>query len=90
MPLQRRLPKLGFTSRKAPFNDEVKVGSLARLDGGEVNPERLRAAGLVKRRAKRIKVIAGGEPGRAFTLTGVRATAGARTAIEAAGGTVND
>lgn len=89
MPLQRRLPKLGFTSRKAPFNDEVKVGSLARLDGDEVSPERLKAAGLVKRRAKRIKVISGGEPGRAFTLNGVRVTAGARAAIEAAGGTVN-
>ena len=90
MPLQRRLPKLGFTSRRAPFNGEVKVGSLARLDGGEVDPERLESAGLVKRRAKRIKIIAGGEPGRAFTVNGVGVTAGARAAIEAAGGTVND
>ena len=88
MPLQRRLPKLGFTSRKAPFNDEVKVGTLARLDGDEVTPERLKAAGLVKRRAKRIKIIAGGEPARAFRVSGVGATAGARAAIEAAGGTV--
>ena len=89
MPLQRRLPKLGFTSRKAPFNDEVKAGSLVRLDGDEVSPERLKGAGLVKRRAKRIKIIAGGEVSRAFTVTGVGLTAGARAAIEAAGGTVN-
>ncbi len=89
MPLQRRLPKLGFTSRKAPFNDEIKVGRLAGLDGDEVDPERLKAAGLVKRRAKRIKIIAGGEPGRAFMVSGVAVTAGARAAIEAAGGTVN-
>ena len=90
MPLQRRLPKLGFTSRKAPFNDEVKVGSLEGLDGDVVDPERLRAAGLVKRRAQRIKIIAGGEPGRAFTVSGVGVSAGARAAIEAAGGTVSD
>ena len=45
MPLQRRLPKLGFASRKAPFNDEVKVGSLARLDGDEVDPERAQGGG---------------------------------------------
>jgi large subunit ribosomal protein L15 len=89
MPLQRRLPKLGFTSRKAPFNDEVKVGSLARLDGDEVNPDRLKAAGIVKRRAKRIKIIAGGVAGRSFTVNGVGVTAGARAVIEAAGGTVN-
>ena len=89
MPLQRRLPKLGFTSRKAPFNDEVKVGSLARLDGDEVTPERLKAAGLVKRRAKRIKIISGGEPVRAFRVNGVGTSAGARAAIEAAGGTVS-
>ena len=89
MPLQRRLPKLGFTSRKAPFNDEVKVGDLTRLDGDTVDPERLKAARLVKRRAKRIKIIAGfGEPGRAFAVSGVGVTAGARAAIEAAGGTV--
>ena len=88
MPLQRRLPKLGFTSRKAPFNDEVKVGDLARVEGDTVDPGQLRAAGLVKRRAKRIKIIAGGEPGRAFTVRGVGVTAGARSAIEAAGGTV--
>ena len=72
MPLQRRLPKLGFTSRKAPFNDEGQ-GRIAgpRLDGDEVSPERLKAAGLVKRRAKRIKIIAGGEAGRAFIVNGV-------------------
>ena len=89
MPLQRRLPKLGFASRKAPFNDEVRVGSLVRLDGDEVNPDRLKAVGLVKRRAMRIKIIAGGEAGRAFTLNGVSVTVGARAVIEAAGGKVN-
>ena len=88
MPLQRRLPKLGFTSRKAPFNDEVQVRRLSALDGDLVDPERLKAAGLVKRRARRIKIISGGEPGRAFIVSGVGVTAGARTAIEAAGGTV--
>ncbi len=88
MPLQRRLPKLGFTSRKAPFNDEVKVGQLARLDANMANPEALKAAGLVKRRAQRIKIIAGGELARAFLVSGVGVSAGARAVIEAAGGRV--
>lgn len=91
MPLQRRLPKFGFTSRKAPFNDEVKVGDLARLESDAVDPALLKAAGLVKRRAKYIKIIAGGEAARAFTVSGgVRVSAGARAAIEAAGGKVDD
>ena len=91
MPLQRRLPKFGFTSRKAPFNDEVKVAALAALDADEVNLDTLKAAGLVGRRTRRAKIIAGGElskPVRITTADDLGVTAGAQAAIESSGGSV--
>jgi len=91
MPLQRRLPKFGFASRKAPFNAEVKVSALGALDVEVVDAAALKAAGLVGRRAKRVKVIGGGEPGRAISVrtgTDLALTKGARAAIESAGGRV--
>ena len=88
MPLQRRLPKFGFTSRKAPLNAEVKLGALARLDADVVDLAALKGAKLVSRRAERVKIIAGGDVSRALTVRGVAVTRGARTAIEAAGGHV--
>ncbi len=90
MPLQRRLPKLGFTSRKARFNDEVKVGELGSLEADEIDLPTLKTLGLVARRARRVKIIAGGELGRAVTVRGIPVTRGARSVIEAAGGKVED
>jgi len=88
MPLQRRLPKFGFSSRTAPFNAEVRLDAVARLGADVVDPDVLKAAGLVDRRAVRIKLIASGTLDRAVTLKGIAATRGARAAVEAAGGKV--
>ena len=90
MPLQRRLPKFGFTSRQARFSEEVRSGALAKLDADVVDREALIAAKLVGKRAKKIKIIAAGEIGRAVTLKGIKATKGARALIEAAGGKVDE
>ena len=90
MPLQRRLPKFGFTSRTAPFNAEVRLDALSRLGADVVDPEVLKAARLVDRRAARIKLIASGTLDRAVTVKGIAGTRGARAAVEAAGGTVED
>ena len=88
MPLQRRVPKVGFRSRKGQYVAEVRLGELARVDGDVVSLETLQAAGLVARNVRAAKVIASGEVSRGFTLQGVAATAGARAAIEKAGGKV--
>ena len=88
MPLQRRLPKFGFTSRTAHLNAEVRLDALSRLGADVVDPEVLKAARLVDRRAVRIKLIASGELDRAVTLKGIAVTRGARAAVEAAGGTI--
>ena len=90
MPLQRRLPKFGFTSRMAPFSAEVRLDALARLEAEVVDADVLKAAGVVQRRAERIKVIASGTLGKAVKLKGLAVTRGARAAIEAAGGSIED
>jgi large subunit ribosomal protein L15 len=90
MPLQRRLPKFGFTSRKGMFNDEVRLDTLERLGEAEVTLEVLKQAGLVHSRARRVKVIASGELRSAVKISGLVPTRGARAAIEAAGGSVED
>lgn len=87
MPLQRRLPKIGFRSRKASTRDEVRVHELARVDG-DVTLEALKAAGLVPKRIERVKIIASGKLERPVKVVGVPVTPGARTIIEAAGGSV--
>jgi large subunit ribosomal protein L15 len=86
MPLQRRLPKRGFTSLMRDFRAEVTVGTLAKLGASEVDVLALKAAKLIANDAKTVKVIAGGEIKSAITLRGIAATAGAKKAIEAAGG----
>ncbi len=88
MPLQRRVPKVGFRSRKGQYVAEVRLSELATVDGDSITLASLQAAGLVARNARAAKVIASGEVNRAVTLQGVRATAGARAAIEKAGGKV--
>ncbi len=88
MPLQRRLPKVGFHSRRAAERDQVRLSELRLVSGDEVTLETLRAAGLIGRAVKRVKVIKSGEVARPMTIRGIAVTAGAKAAIEAAGGTV--
>ena len=88
MPLQRRLPKRGFRSQSAKYNAEVTLAALERLGAADVDLLSLKAAGLVGQNVKTVKVIKTGELTRTVKLTGVGATAGAKAAIEAAGGAV--
>jgi len=88
MPLQRRLPKRGFKSHALKYNAEVTLSDLQLLDVAEVDVLALKQAGLVGQLAKVVKVIKTGELSRKVTLKGVAATAGAKAAIEAAGGTL--
>ncbi len=88
MPLQRRLPKRGFVSLTRTDTAEVRMSDLARLPAGDIDLLGLKAAGLVPPSAKQAKVIKTGSLEKAVQLTGVLVTKGARTAIEAAGGTV--
>lgn len=88
MPLQRRLPKRGFKSTTLKYNAEITLADLEKLGAAEVDLLALRAAGLVSQIAKVVKVIKSGELKKAVKLTGVGATAGAKAAIEAAGGSV--
>jgi large subunit ribosomal protein L15 len=89
MPLQRRLPKRGFKSHNLQFNGEVTLGQLELLGAAEVDLLALKQAKLVAQIVKNVKVIKSGELKRAVKLTGIGATAGAKAAIEAAGGSLN-
>lgn len=88
MPLQRRLPKVGFRSKKLHEVGEVQLYKLAALSADAVDFAALKKAGLVDGRAVRAKIVLKGEINRAVKLTGIMATAGAKAAIEAAGGSV--
>ena len=89
MPLQRRLPKRGFKSRSAQFNAEITLGELQRLGAAEVDMLTLKQAKLIGEMTKNVKVIKSGELTIKVALGGgILATAGARAAIEAAGGSV--
>ena len=88
MPLQRRLPKRGFKSHLLKFNAEVTLTALDQLGLAEVDVLALKQAGLVSELAKVVKVIKSGPLAKAVKLTGIGATAGAKAAIEAAGGSV--
>ena len=88
MPLQRRLPKRGFKSHLLKFNAEVTLSALDQLGLAEVDVLALKQAGLVGELAKVVKVIKSGSLSKAVKLSGVGATAGAKAAIEAAGGSV--
>ena len=89
MPLQRRLPKRGFKSAQLKYNGQVTLTDLERLDSAEVDLLTLKAAGLVRQLVKHVKVIKAGELTRKLVLKGIGATAGAKAAIEAAGGSVS-
>ena len=90
MPLQRRLPKVGFNSRSAKYTAEVRLNELEKLDDSTVGLEQLIAANIIPAFSKKAKVILSGEIKKAVTLKGVAATKGAKAAIEAAGGKVED
>ena len=88
MPLQRRLPKIGFRSKISPLVAEVRLNELALVPGGVVDLDALKKAGVVPANAVRARVMLSGEIKTAVTVKGVGVTKGARAAIEAAGGTV--
>jgi large subunit ribosomal protein L15 len=90
MPLQRRLPKVGFRSRMARTTAEVRLDRLAKVEGDAVTLESLKAAGVIPHYMERAKVISSGELAGPVTVRGLRVTKGARAAIEAAGGRVED
>ncbi|EGV20483.1 50S ribosomal protein L15 [Thiocapsa marina] len=90
MPLQRRLPKVGFRSRTAATRAEVRLSELSRVEGDTVDLLSLVQARVLSQSIKSAKIIASGEVGRAFAVRGVGVTKGARAAIEAAGGKIED
>ena len=90
MPLQRRMPKVGFRSDIKRTRAEVRLNELAKVDAAVVDLEALLKAGIVPAGTERAKVVLSGEIKKAVTLKGVPATKGARAAIEAAGGKVED
>ncbi|MDR7134823.1 large subunit ribosomal protein L15 [Lysobacter niastensis] len=90
MPMQRRLPKIGFRSKIAKDTAEVLLYQLEKLDVTEVDFAALKAAKLVPSTAKQAKIVKKGELTKKFVLKGVLATAGAKAAIEAAGGKVEE
>ena len=90
MPLQRRLPKVGFNSRKARLSAELRLHELALVEGDTVDLLSLKRARLVPAQTPKVKVIDSGKIEKAVTLKGIAVTPGARKAIEAAGGTIED
>lgn len=90
MPLQRRLPKVGFNSRKALISAEVRLDTLAKIEADVVDLLALKAAGAVAENTKSVKVINSGEISTAINLKGIAVTAGAKKAIEAAGGKIEE
>ncbi len=90
MPLQRRLPKVGFSSRVSIITSEVTLSEIDKLEETEITIDVLKAHNLVTKNIKRVKVMLSGEITRAVTLTGIKATKGALAAIEAAKGSVNE
>ncbi|MBS0510265.1 MAG: 50S ribosomal protein L15 [Proteobacteria bacterium] len=89
MPLQRRLPKRGFVSLTSGRNVEVRLSELARLPVDEIDLLTLKQAGVIPADALAAKVVLSGELGKKVALRGIGATAGAKAAIEAAGGSVS-
>ena len=90
MPLYRRLPKFGFTSRKAAMTAEIRLSDLAKVEGGVVDLNTLKAANIIGIQIEFAKVILAGEVTTPVTVRGLRVTKGARAAIEAAGGKIEE
>jgi large subunit ribosomal protein L15 len=89
-PLKQRVPKFGFRSRIGLVTAEVRLSELAKVDADVIDLEALQKANVVSRNMKRARVVLSGEIGRAVTVKGMKVTKGARAAIEAAGGKVED
>ncbi len=89
MPLQKRLPKTGFSSRIGIVTDQVRLHELNRFDD-VVDLDALKKANLITKNIKRVKIFASGEITKAVTLKGITVTKGARAAIEAAGGKIEE
>lgn len=90
MPLQRRVPKVGFSSRVGRVTDEIRLHELNGLDVDVIDLAALKAANLVRKDVQRVKVMASGKIEKAVSLKGIRVTKGAREAIEAAGGKIEE
>lgn len=88
LPLQKRVPTFGFKSRKGRTTAEVRLGELNSVEGDEVTLATLVSAGVISRQVKRARVFLSGQVDRALTVKGLKVSAGAKAAIEAAGGTV--
>ena len=88
MPIQRRMPKVGFRSAMKRLHAEVRLDELLKVEGTVVDIESLRKARVISADAQTAKVVLSGEIKKAYTLKGVAATKGARAAIEAAGGKI--
>jgi len=90
MPIHRRLPKVGFASRSAARSDEVRLSEINKLDVDVIDLLALKTAGFVGERALKAKIILSGEISKAVKVKGVSVTKGAKAAIEAAGGTIEE
>ena len=90
MPLQRRLPKVGFTSRLARVTDEIRLNELNALTADVIDIAVLKEANLIAKSIKRVKIMDSGKVEKAVTLKGIGVTKGARKAIEAAGGKIEE
>ena len=90
MPLYRRLPKFGFTSKLAMKTAEVRLSELNKIEGDVVSLETLKAANLIRHDMKRARVMLSGEVTKAYTFKGIKVTKGAKQAIEAAGGSIEE
>ncbi len=90
MPLKQRLPKFGFTSRKSLVTAEVRLSELAKVEGDVVSLETLKSAGVVNQKVRFVKIVLSGEINRAVTVKGLRVTKGAKAAIEAASGKIEE
>lgn len=90
MPIYRRLPKFGFTSQLALTTAEVRLSELNKIKGNEVTLETLKAANIIRGDMKRARIILSGEISRALTFKGVKVTKGAKEAIVAAGGSIEE
>ena len=90
MPIQRRLPKMGFKSRKARFNAQVTLSELAKVSESRVDLAALRGAGLINQHILSVKIILSGEITTAKEIVGIRCTKGAKEAILAAGGKIEE
>ena len=90
MPLQRRLPKVGFSSRTKQYNAQVRLDELAKIDADVIDLAALKVANIVGEKIKSAKVFLSGELNKVITLKGIKVSKGAKAAIESAGGTIEE